>query len=305
MPARHSPRAAFTLIELLVVIAIIAILIGLLIPAVQKVRDAAARASCLNNLHQLATALHNAHGSQERFPPFYGTYADARNATVFFSLLPYVEQGSLYNQTRNSAGTADAAMTGTLGSAFNPVSTTRVAAYVCPADFTIGNLADPAWTPGGNASYAANFQVFGDLTTVPPNPQGAARLPASFTKGASNTVMIAERYGNCGAINNIWDKWDKLDRDSPGFCMQGLQKVIGQDQFTGTPAAMFQVRPVSPPSGNTAVDCDWRRAQTPHPTGINVALADGSARAVSGSINPNTWWIAVQLDTTSVMPSDW
>src|SRR5437868_14207031 len=94
-------RRGFTLIELLVVLAIIAVLTGLLLPAVQKVREAAARASCLNNLHQLATGLHNAHNAQERFPPFYGTYADARNATVFFSLLPYVEQGSLYNQTRN------------------------------------------------------------------------------------------------------------------------------------------------------------------------------------------------------------
>jgi prepilin-type N-terminal cleavage/methylation domain-containing protein len=304
MSPRRPPRPAFTLIELLVVIAIIAILIGLLLPAVQKVREASQRASCLNNLHQLATALHNAHNAQERFPPFYGTYADARNATVFFALLPYVEQGSLYNRARNSAGLADAAMTGTLGSVGNPVSTTRVPAYVCPADFTVDHLTDPAWAPGGAASYAANFQVFGDTTTIPPNPQGAPRLPASFPKGTSNTVAIAERYGSCGVRSNIWDHWINYNGDSPGFCMTGLVRVGGQDQFTGA-AAMFQVRPVSPPSGNAAVDCDWRRAQTAHASGINVALADGSARAVSGSLNPNTWWIAVQPANPNPMPSDW
>src|SRR5262249_4058517 len=159
-----------------------------------------------------------------------------------------------------------------------------VPAYVCPADFTVDRLTDPAWTPGGAASYAANFQVFGDTTTIPPNPQGAPRLPASFPKGTSNTIVIAERYGSCGVPSNIWDHWNNYNGDSPGFCMTGLVRVGGQDQFTGA-AAMFQVRPVSPPSGNAAVDCDWRRAQTAHASGMNVALADGSARAVSGSLN--------------------
>jgi prepilin-type N-terminal cleavage/methylation domain-containing protein/prepilin-type processing-associated H-X9-DG protein len=304
MLARQPLRVGFTLIELLVVIAIIAILIGLLIPAVQKVREAAQRAQCLNNLHQIAIGLHNAHDANSVLPPFYGDYAGATRATVFFSVLPHIEQGNLFQQTRNSStGLYDAGMNGA-GQSQNPVSTTRVPTYICPADFTMDKLTDPAWTPGGATSYAANFTVFGDFSGTLPSPQGAARLPYSFPKGTSTTILIAERYATCGTNTNAWDSWNGYRSGSPGFCMTGLARFPGQDQFTG-PASMFQTRPVSPPSGNSTVDCDWRRPQTAHANGMNVAMADGSARSVSSSVNPNTWWIAVQPNTTSPMPSDW
>src|ERR1051325_4003873 len=105
----HSPlrrRAAFTLIELLVVIAIIAILIALLVPAVQKVRAAAARATCSNQLKQISLAVHNYNGTYKRVPPAegspkgasnpYGTYAAPGGyGTIFFYLLPYIEQDNV------------------------------------------------------------------------------------------------------------------------------------------------------------------------------------------------------------------
>src|SRR5688500_3296440 len=101
---RSRSHRGFTLIELLVVIAIIAILIGLLLPAVQKVREAAARLKCKNNLKQLALACHNAHSAGDKFPPQFGYSSPGSRTgdfgTLFFHLLPYVEQGGLHDRAR-------------------------------------------------------------------------------------------------------------------------------------------------------------------------------------------------------------
>ena len=116
MPRPTRSRRGFTLIELLVVIAIIAILIGLLLPAVQKVREAAVKTQCTNNLKQLALAAHNYESAQGRLP--------LGNSAVFVQLLPYIEQDNL----STGYGTAAA------GAARNAVSETRVAIMACPAN---------------------------------------------------------------------------------------------------------------------------------------------------------------------------
>jgi prepilin-type N-terminal cleavage/methylation domain-containing protein len=178
--ARQRSRAAFTLIELLVVIAIIAILIGLLLPAIQKVRDAAARAQSQNNLKQMGLAVNNLAGTYNgALPPNYGLFPANGPVTgsLFGHILPFIEQQNVYNSN-----------TGTGTSAFGTAVGTTIKTYVAPADPTNS-------TSGGTAgliSYYSNPLAFGVAASAPLN--GTCSLPATFQDGTSNTVIITEGY---------------------------------------------------------------------------------------------------------------
>jgi prepilin-type N-terminal cleavage/methylation domain-containing protein/prepilin-type processing-associated H-X9-DG protein len=201
---RFVSRKAFTLIELLVVIAIIAILIGLLLPAVQKVREAAAKTQSKNNLKQLALAVHNCHDVFQITPPMYGVVGTqvagggaggGNQASFFFNLLPYIEQESLFKLGKDAARST--AIKG-LNNPLDPTWSANNGVYTLPASVPLwiaGGLTNPwpNWANQANAtstnkwglsSYSVNFQVFGDRG-------------AKFTgimDGLSHTVIIGERF---------------------------------------------------------------------------------------------------------------
>jgi prepilin-type N-terminal cleavage/methylation domain-containing protein/prepilin-type processing-associated H-X9-DG protein len=201
-------RRGFTLIELLVVIAIIAILIGLLLPAVQKIREAAARMVCTNNLKQLGLAAHNYHGAYEKFPPgvYQLPFAAApkyRGVTLFVYLLPYIEQDNLargWDMTdplNNTVG-ADQSKTATV-----------LKTLLCPSDSIPQNPVNSGsggrWYGitsyggnGGSRSYDPQFATNdGIFAVIGPGsqtaPTGSPVRIGDVTDGLSNTVLFGER----------------------------------------------------------------------------------------------------------------
>jgi prepilin-type N-terminal cleavage/methylation domain-containing protein/prepilin-type processing-associated H-X9-DG protein len=310
-------RRGFTLIELLVVIAIIAVLIGLLVPAVQKVREAASRAQCLNNLKQLGLALHNYHGDHNTFPP--GLVSQLSNPnwvmppgncnaeapdlgpgwSFFAFMLPYVEQGNLYQSIRFDLPILDPANAA--------ARRTPVAIYVCPSD-TVPRAVN-VYDCGNPPSVNAQPSVLGDVAVCsyvgalgggknnPPDPNYACYEYQPFngmfhrnhairileiTDGTSNTVGVGER--NSGFVESGW----------PGL-------VPGAEIIYNWSARPQPYNPNLPPCQNwrpsiTAVVVHSRQYtlnapngspasfHSAHTGGGNFLFMDGSSRFISNSI---------------------
>jgi prepilin-type N-terminal cleavage/methylation domain-containing protein len=194
-------RPAFTLIELLVVIAIIAVLLGLLLPAVQKVREAAARTKCMSNLKQIGLAVHNYLNAQGTLPP-NGVFTYTGSAVAQTSpwsavsrLLPYIEQESLFRNIDFS----------THYSSQPAVTSKRVATYLCPSEVNdVGSGSDPVYgNKNWTLNYAVNLGTWAVLTKKAAGMQGgdgAFRANRGFTAmdfpdGLSNTLALAEVKG--------------------------------------------------------------------------------------------------------------
>jgi prepilin-type N-terminal cleavage/methylation domain-containing protein/prepilin-type processing-associated H-X9-DG protein len=281
----------FTLIELLVVIAIIAILIGLLVPAVQKVREAAARIQCTNNLKQMSLAtINGADTNQGKLPPSCGLYPGDgpvegnSDGGTFLHILPYIEQDNLYKASYAKPEPNDRnGGQGTYTQWSAPIQNAVVKIYVCPSD--------PTQSPAlkAYASYGVNGQIF--RHNYQWGGVGLARFPASIPDGTSNTIMYTEKLARCDSgnyPNNYWPDWGSI--------------ILSDD--LGDPTGNAAIPQFRPPGANPAT-CDGGRASSPHTGGINVGLFDGSVRSISTGISAQTWWYAATPAGGETLGSDW
>jgi len=237
-------RQGFTLIELLVVIAIIAVLIGLLLPAVQKVREAAARSTSSNNIKQIVLAVHNYSGAnQDKLPPLVdhavgnNTSNDGRKS-IYYNILPYIEQDNVYRLYVRTTPS-------TYYNSTNAVSSNIIKTLISPADSTASSgttvqkgitfsggtpppTAIPATATWATTSYPFNGICFKGNT---------GGIPRTFQDGTSNTIMVAERYQVCTGPTG-----------TPTYCLWAVGHYIPEIPAF---AALSPANPTPAPSGNT------------------------------------------------------
>ena len=306
-------RSAFTLIELLVVIAIIAILIALLVPAVQKVREAADRTQCVNNIKQIGLATHGCNDSFGYMPQFGFPWPKGsttlKQSSTFWSILPYIEQAALYNSL--PAGQTASAY-------FNPsTKPATVPIYICPSDYS-GIGPDGSGATWNLASYNVNGQVF--YGQFP-------ELKKTFIDGTSNTILFVEHLALCrnpaGGNNatdgrNVWPAvnlttgdpivyWQGADTTVtfPGFPGFGTQYPTAKIPDPAAGGAKSWKLPQAAPTVGASGNCDPTTGNGGHPGTVNACLADGSVRSIDAALSLRTWNAALTPAKEDQLGADW
>jgi prepilin-type processing-associated H-X9-DG protein len=285
------------LIELLVVIAIIGVLIGLLLPAVQKVREAANRIKCANNLKQIILATHSYADAQRTLPAINVPLSANNYGSVYVGLFSYLEQDNLYHSYK-SAGQIAA-----------PANQPIIALFLCPTDPVYGSGRDQD-DQSAAASYTANIAVFSNLnywwlSNISGGPQASVGSKPRFdnmaqiTDGTSNTVFFCERMED--AEGNPLHR-DRAIQDSDSTWSVWYSPVFNDYQYNypSDYIGWSIIRPLQNPGGAVR----WAPSSF-HPQTMNVAMGDGSVRTIGSSMSADTWWKACNPTDGSVLGSDW
>lgn len=282
----QTPRSAFTLVELLVVIAIIGILVGLLLPAVQAAREAARRMQCTNNLKQLALSMHNYHDAYKRFPSqdFTGNAAVCRNKNVNFnfkwgwgsSILPFIEQGNLYNQLNPDGCSMPPATFSYSGALLLQQSIPTFVCPSCPGGQLNPFHTSPNASPNLANAYAKSNYVNNQNVIYPARNAGIHDI----SDGTSNTFMFAERalVARTAPANG-----------SIGGAIYGRSPATDGSQgfHASWPPNTWITTLTATGFGADGTFCRRFAPTSMHTGGINVALCDGSVRFISETIARN------------------
>jgi prepilin-type N-terminal cleavage/methylation domain-containing protein len=306
---RKSSRRAFTLIELLVVIAIIAVLIGLLLPAVQKVRSAAQRMSSQNNVKQIMLANHSFQDTNGIIPPLSAVLVPGSGQPVsgYLWILPYIEQNAVYQLAQANGGAWPAPPPNTQAERTAGLSAGAqvIKTYLNPRDPS--NFANTWTEPNGgtwaHSGYAMNHAVYGTPDDPTPGPdviskvtKGNARNTLStIYDGTSNTVGIAEQYTVCGPQDSSHPTPDGFTHKSWAYNITWAYNIgpyfdtrVLTNLNTGKLVITATMTASPPQSQPTAAACNYYGVQATDGVCV-VGFLDGSVRGVPPSVDQTVW----------------